>query len=90
MTESPTIYDYLLLSLRKKDVVATINWDPLLVQALEGSLKEVPLSNYYGVFKHDAGNTLMGVKLTGPFYMELYGDPSKLNIQKIINALLLP
>ena len=33
MTESPTIYDHLLLSLRKKDVVATFNWDPLLVQA---------------------------------------------------------
>ncbi|MHA1748548.1 MAG: hypothetical protein ACTSXN_02865 [Promethearchaeota archaeon] len=33
MTESPTIYDYLILSLRKKDVIATFNWDPLLVQA---------------------------------------------------------
>jgi len=33
MISSPTIYDHLLLSLRKKDVVATFNWDPLLVQA---------------------------------------------------------
>ena len=33
MPESPTIYDYLILSLRKKDVIATFNWDPLLVQA---------------------------------------------------------
>lgn len=33
MSESPTIYDYLILSLRKKDVIATFNWDPLLVQA---------------------------------------------------------
>lgn len=31
----PTIYDYLLLSLRKKDVVASFNWDPLLVQAYQ-------------------------------------------------------
>lgn len=29
----PTIYDYLLLSLREKDLVATFNWDPLLLQA---------------------------------------------------------
>lgn len=31
--EKPTIYDYLILGLRKKDVIATFNWDPLLVQA---------------------------------------------------------
>lgn len=33
MSDSPTIYDYLILSLRKKDVIATFNWDPLLIQA---------------------------------------------------------
>ena len=33
ITEGPTIYDRLLLALRKKDVVATFNWDPLLYQA---------------------------------------------------------
>ncbi len=31
--DSPTLYDYLLISLRKKDCVATFNWDPLLIQA---------------------------------------------------------
>lgn len=31
--DSPTIYDYLILSLRKKDAIATFNWDPLLLQA---------------------------------------------------------
>ena len=30
---TPTLYDHLLLALRKKDVVATFNWDPLLLQA---------------------------------------------------------
>jgi len=30
---SPTIYDYLILSLRKKDFIATFNWDPFLMQA---------------------------------------------------------
>lgn len=29
----PTVYDHLLLALREKDVVATFNWDPLLVHA---------------------------------------------------------
>jgi hypothetical protein len=30
---TPTIYDYLLLALRPKDLVATFNWDPFLYQA---------------------------------------------------------
>ncbi|MEX2410295.1 MAG: hypothetical protein WD607_02800 [Candidatus Paceibacterota bacterium] len=29
----PTIYDYLILSLRDTDVIASFNWDPFLVQA---------------------------------------------------------
>lgn len=33
LPDVPTIYDYLLLSLRGKDFVFTFNWDPLLVQA---------------------------------------------------------
>lgn len=31
--EYPTVYDFLVLSLTKKDVIATFNWDPLLIQA---------------------------------------------------------
>jgi hypothetical protein len=30
---SPTIYDYLILGLREKDIIATFNWDPFLMQA---------------------------------------------------------
>lgn len=33
LPDSPTIYDFLLLSLTKKDFIATFNWDPLLPQA---------------------------------------------------------
>lgn len=33
ISEHPTIYDHLVLSLRGKDVIATFNWDPFLVQA---------------------------------------------------------
>ncbi len=35
LPERPTIYDYLLRSLRPQDIIATFNWDPLLEQALE-------------------------------------------------------
>ncbi len=31
--DSPTLYDHLVLSLRKKDFIASFNWDPLLLQA---------------------------------------------------------
>ena len=31
----PTDYDLLLLSLRPKDLLATFNWDPFLLQALD-------------------------------------------------------
>ncbi len=31
--DEPTIYDHLILSLRKQDIIATFNWDPLLLQA---------------------------------------------------------
>jgi hypothetical protein len=33
LPDVPTIYDFLLLSLTNKDLVATFNWDPLLVEA---------------------------------------------------------
>jgi hypothetical protein len=33
LPEEPTLYDYLICSLRGKDYIATFNWDPLLMQA---------------------------------------------------------
>ena len=33
LPEEPTLYDYLLLSLRDKDLIATFNWDPFLARA---------------------------------------------------------
>lgn len=33
LPDEPTIYDYLILSLRSKDAIATFNWDPFLYQA---------------------------------------------------------
>ena len=34
MPDEPTIYDFLVMSLTSKDLIATFNWDPFLVQAL--------------------------------------------------------
>lgn len=33
LPDYPTLYDYLVLSLRGKDLIASFNWDPFLVQA---------------------------------------------------------
>jgi hypothetical protein len=33
LPDNPTIYDYLVLGLREKDVIASFNWDPFLMQA---------------------------------------------------------
>lgn len=42
----PTLYDYLVLSLREKDVIATFNWDPFLAQAIT---RNVSLCNHQRV-----------------------------------------
>jgi hypothetical protein len=35
LPDQPTLYDYLILSLRPKDMIVTFNWDPLLPQAYQ-------------------------------------------------------
>lgn len=51
LPETATDYDYLLLSLRPKDLIATFNWDPLLVQAFkrhEGKISLPQLAFLHG------------------------------------------
>ena len=43
LPDYPTIYDYLVLGLRRKDVIATFNWDPFLMQAHRRNRKVVGL-----------------------------------------------
>ena len=43
LPEVATLYDYLLLSLRPKDMVATFNWDPFLFDAWDRIREEVPV-----------------------------------------------
>lgn len=42
LPDQPTLYDQLLLSLRGKDMIATFNWDPFLVQAYRRNRPKVP------------------------------------------------
>lgn len=39
LPSQPNIYDLVLLALRPKDLVATFNWDPLLLQAYQRACK---------------------------------------------------
>ncbi|HSC54245.1 MAG TPA: hypothetical protein VLC98_11505 [Phnomibacter sp.] len=55
--DTPTLYDYLILSLREKDIIATFNWDPLLLKCLRrhSAIKRLPKV----VFLH--GNVAVGL-----------------------------
>ncbi len=55
--EEPTLYDYLILSLRKKDLIATFNWDPLLLKSMRRHAKIKKMPNV--VFLH--GNVAVGI-----------------------------
>jgi hypothetical protein len=56
LPDEPTLYDYLLLSLRPKDGIATFNWDPLLCMCASRLAARVELP--YLVFLH--GNVAVG------------------------------
>jgi len=56
ITDNPTIYDHLLLSLRDKDIVATFNWDPFLIQAYQRNASRFTLPRL--LFLH--GNVEVG------------------------------
>jgi hypothetical protein len=50
LPDEPTLYDYLMLCLREKDVIFTFNWDPLLCQAYARNklaLKRPPPSMFF-------------------------------------------
>ena len=57
LPDHPTLYDHLLLSLREKDVIATFNWDPFLLQALKRNLHILPRPPQI-LFLH--GNVMVG------------------------------
>lgn len=56
LPDTPTIYDYLVLSMRKKDFIATFNWDPFLWKAAKRNNGVVDLPHL--IFLH--GNVSLG------------------------------
>lgn len=69
--DNPTVYDFLLLSLTKKDVIATFNWDPLLIQAYQ-RVRTITSDLPEMYFLH--GNVLVGFcekdNVNGPNYQK--------------------
>ena len=67
LPDHPTVYDHLVLSLRPRDVIATFNWDPLLVQAAQRNATHVEIPRL--LFLH--GNVAVGYcerdKRKGPY-----------------------
>lgn len=60
LPDEVNIYDYLLLSLRSKDIIATFNWDPFLAQAFQRNKNIIGYENMPNiVFLH--GNVSIGV-----------------------------
>jgi len=59
LPDKPTIYDYLILSLREKDIIATFNWDPFLLQAYMRN--EVVTKDRRPRISFLHGNVLVGV-----------------------------
>jgi hypothetical protein len=41
LPDHPTIYDYLVLSVTSRDLIATFNWDPFVIQALRRNAEHV-------------------------------------------------
>jgi len=83
LPDEPTIYDYLILSLRPKDFIATFNWDPFLYQAFCRNMDKAPMPHI--CFLH--GNVAIGYSdeddKTGPsgMYSKRTGnqfEPTKL------------
>ncbi|MQX52360.1 hypothetical protein [Alcanivorax sediminis] len=60
LPDEVTLYDYLVLSLREKDIIATFNWDPFLAQAFARNMHVVGYERMPQIaFLH--GNVAIGV-----------------------------
>jgi hypothetical protein len=57
-----------------------------IVEALEHSLRKITLSDFYGVYKHDFGRTLMGVQYGRPFTMDLRRPMNDDEIKSLIKS----
>jgi len=79
-----------------KDFKSVINFSPfdfssneleLLIEALECSLKQVPTTDFYGIYQHDDGKFLMVLKGGRPFIVNLGYSYDDQVIEGIISKL---
>lgn len=60
LPDEATLYDYLVLSLREKDIIATFNWDPFLAQAFQRNMNVIGYEHMPSIaFLH--GNVAIGI-----------------------------
>jgi hypothetical protein len=89
LPSEPTIYDYLVLSLRSKDIIATFNWDPFLAKAYQRNIKAVGFENMPRiVFLH--GNASIGLCMDCLSKGWVYTSCDKCNKQLHPSKLLYP
>lgn len=62
LPEEPTLYDHLVLSLTNRDVVATFNWDPFLLQAYKRNCLRIG-DRHLPILLFLHGNTGIGICL---------------------------
>lgn len=82
-----TIYDYLIISMRKKDLIASFNWDPLLIQAYS-RMRQITTDIPDLVFLH--GNVLAGFCEACNSYGHFKNRCQKCNDKYIKQPLLYP
>ena len=79
----PTIYDYLVMSLRDKDVIATFNWDPFLYMAwwrnyLHGSSPKLVFLHGNVAVGYNKERNMMGRAGMYSRDGEIYFEPTRL------------
>lgn len=82
----PTIYDYLVLSLRNKDIIATFNWDPFLYTAWGRNYKVASLPHIV----HLHGTVAMGYCQKDKVKGSIHGRCSKCGEKYTPSKLLFP
>lgn len=69
VSDEPNLYDYLIMSLREKDVIASFNWDPLLLQSY---LRHRRFNSHVPQLLFLHGNVAVGIckscKISGNYY----------------------
>lgn len=87
LPDEATVYDYLILSLRNKDLIATFNWDPFLAQAFTRNKDAIGYENLPKII-HLHGNVAIGVcyecKAKGWRYNSCMGCGNKFKPSKLL------